>query len=281
MKSAQVNPKRSCIQSFNISGKSYEVVEVTAPKTLRNMLDNGLSDLYRNVFGAPPYNEVFAKGEVNDIFFDYLNKNGHIFILTHFETQKPLAFMIGNSAGSKFDDVLNMQTYIYGSKTAYLADDGVDISLRRKGVSTFLKGVFLEACREDGFEQVLLRTRADNYSQISAVNKAQGSIISGVDQYVARNIQSGERVQEHNKFFLFSFLDNAKPTTQLIEDATVVRNGGKDIIVVPEILGSKLTEKEILDAYPAASAVSTDQKLKNSARQLIFSGNMYVTKLTI
>lgn len=272
----QVDKEKSCIQPFNISGKSYDVLEVAEEGGLKNLLDNGLGKLYEDVFGGAPYNEVFQEGEVDEIFVDYLNQNGRIFVLTHFETKKPMAFMVGSPVGNKFDNISNMQPYLKGMKTAYLADDGVDVRLRRQGVSTYLKNVFFEACKKDGFEQVLLRTRVDNYAQISVVYKSGGSIIRGVDQSVSRNIKSGGVIQEPNKFFLFSFQDNAKPLTRLIENAAVVRNGGEDTIVVPEAQDSTLTDEEILAAYPAAVAVSADQSLKEKTDQLIYSGHMYI-----
>lgn len=273
----QITSGQSCLKSFNIAGKSYSVDQITDASYLQKLLDKGLVDLYRDVFGAPPYNEVFRNEEVEDIFFDYLKSKGKIFILKHFENEKPLAFMIGTPIGNKFNDVLSMKNYIKDRRTAYLADDGVDVSIRRAGVSTFLKTVFLKSCQQDQYDQVILRTRSDNYCQISAVNKASGVILNDVQQDVTRTVRGDNTIKEDNRFFLFNFRDEDNVKTDILKEAKVIRMNGKDSIIIEEPLPKGLSEQNVLSAYPAAESIYQG-RTKEDHGETIFNGHMYISR---
>jgi ribosomal protein S18 acetylase RimI-like enzyme len=169
---------------------------------LSRLLDNGLNNLFRDVFGDPPYNEVFSVREVNQIFFDYLDSGADIMALLEGLNGKPIGFMVGMSLSSEFQNVANMPPIFFERKTGYIAEDGVDKEWRRMGLSSFMKKKMLERLQEREFEFAMLRTRSDNIPQIEAVVKSGGSMISYAQQDVARQTKLGE-VKEDNRFFLF------------------------------------------------------------------------------
>lgn len=175
---------------------------ITEERDLQETLRLGLSDLFRDVFGEPPYNEVFEPGEVDEIFKKYLDQNANILFASSNFFDLPVAFMVGMSLSNEFKKVANMPPILFERKTGYIAEDGVCKNWRRRGLSNKMKEIMLNQMREQNYELVVLRTRADNTPQIAAVTKAGGTEIPCAQQFVTRNTKFGT-VKEDNRFFLF------------------------------------------------------------------------------
>lgn len=169
---------------------------------LEKLLDTGLNALFQNVFGEEPYNEIFSKQEVDDIFYDYLEKGADILSIREDLNGRPVAFMVGTPLLKKFKKVSGLPDFLFEEETAYIAEDGVDKNWRRLGLSSFMKSKMLAKAKGDGCDFTLLRTRADNDPQIAAVFNAGGRVIDGAQQMVPRNTKKGF-VREDNRFFLF------------------------------------------------------------------------------
>jgi hypothetical protein len=177
-----------------------DMVSVRDTNDLQTFLDTGLMELYRTVFGAPPYNEVFEDAEVIDIFNDYLQSNGDIMVLS--ERGRPISFMVGTPLKADFMTVCGIPANIPLAKMRYIAEDGVDVPYRRRGISTMMKGALLDQYASQGFEQAILSTSAANTPQIQAVLAAGGKTIIGAQQMVERTTKFG-KVMEDNRFFRF------------------------------------------------------------------------------
>lgn len=169
---------------------------------LQRSLDSGLNQLFRDVFGAPPYNEVFTTREVDIFFTNYLSTGADILSISEDLNGTPIAFMVGIPLSNEFKKVSSLPTWLFNRKTSYIAEDGVSKDWRRMGLSSYMKSKMLTKMKIDGYEFTLLRTRADNTPQITAVAKAGGAKIPYAQQIVPRNTRNG-LVQEDNRFFLF------------------------------------------------------------------------------
>jgi len=177
-----------------------DIMTIKTGDALIGFLASGLRDLYAEAFGDEPYNEVFANGEIDEIFNDYLNSNGEIMVLP--EQGRPIAFMVGTPLKRDFTKVCGIPANIPLSKIAYIAEDGVASTYRRLGISTMMKGALLDRYASQGFEQAILRTSAANTPQIQAVLAAGGQTITGAQQMVERTTKFG-KVMEDNRFFRF------------------------------------------------------------------------------
>lgn len=264
------------------------IVRIQTEKELNMYLDKGLDALYRDVFGGPPYNEKFTLEEVRDIFRGFIREQGQVYIALDDENgNKPVAFVTSVPLTSAFNIASAVKGSVKAKNAAYFAEDGVDVNYRRKGISAQMKKLLLAACSVDDLKEVVLRTSANNYAQISAVNKAGGIVIRKAKQEVPRTQTDGSVVIDKNAFYLF---DQFSKTKNTLECVTVVRDAeGRDTAFVNDksfdvksrTLVGKWFDKarenywknDILETYPGIAKVVFNQPAPEGKK--VFQGKMY------
>ncbi|MCB9988300.1 MAG: hypothetical protein H6868_03075 [Rhodospirillales bacterium] len=231
---------------------------INSEAELKQALNTGLNSLYQEIFAAPPYEEQFSQDEVDEIFLEYFRSKGIILVAANQEG-RPVAFVASVPLTSDFNLVAVAKDTLDIHKSAYFAEDGVDIELRKKGISNEMKSRLLTACRDEGFEAILLRTSIYNYKQISAVNKACGTVISGLFQSVTSRRSDGRMTTDTRSFYNFDLTSHPTPgQTQKLDRVTIVRPGGNDTAIVwdniPRDQQGDLSKK-IQDTYPGIEQV--------------------------
>tara|TARA_B100001971_G_C18009978_1_gene441860 strand:+ start:36 stop:638 length:603 start_codon:yes stop_codon:yes gene_type:complete len=179
-----------------------QLIKIKTKDELEDLLRSGLNTLYADVFGGEPYNEVFSEEEIDNIFMDYFDKNGEIFVGICPQTQKPVSFVASTPLKYKFDIVSLLGPQIDTKNSAYFAEDGVAEQFRRQGISSAMKELLLSYCFSLGYANVILRTSLENTPQRRAVEKANGVLLGGKTQDVERTQKDGP-VLEQNCFYLF------------------------------------------------------------------------------
>lgn len=167
---------------------------------LQASLDNGLDQLYADVFADPPYNESFTTDEARDIFQGYVQNRGLILVANN-DYAIPQAFIVATPCRSEFSKVCGISRDEM-PRTAYIAEDGVRSSMRRQGVSSMMKRQMLGMLLQCGYTDVLLRTSEQNTPQIRAVEKMGGMRIPNAKQTVERMTKFGT-VLDQSCFFRF------------------------------------------------------------------------------
>lgn len=222
------------------SATGLRVIHPENSLDIDNLLDAGLVDLYIEAFSKPPYNESFTPEQVRDIFHEGLNTRGIIFAALD-DTGKPVAVVMSTPVAAERDIVSIVGHKINVSGTAYFAEDIVDESYRRRGISSFMKSLLLQACHLSGYSHVLLRTTGNNYKQISAVSKAGGFTLRDEFQYVAQQRQDGKTGLDKRGFYMFACdpeLESSTPTK--LDDVAFVRPGGNDTALVFDLIRREL-----------------------------------------
>ncbi|MBP9846923.1 MAG: hypothetical protein KBD43_12775 [Saprospiraceae bacterium] len=249
------------LKNLNLS-----VYKISSEEELKGILDGGLNALYQEVFADPPYNEKFTSTEVEETFRAYFQSGANIFVVLN-SSEKPVAFVTSVPLKSDFGVAIVAGSRVDVERTAYFAEDGVVSDLRQKGVSAAMKSILISACRESGFEALLLRTSAYNYRQISAVNKAGGYTLSGLFQQVTSTRSDGKMTQDTRFFYNFDLTESNKQQDLLtLERVTIVRPGGNDTAIVwddvPRELQGSLSKK-IQATYPGIEQVMFVEEGKN------------------
>ena len=135
-----------------------EISQITDKKELQQAFNNGLIELYQEVFSEPPYNEVFETSEVKNIFIDYLNQNGLVFIakdqdqIIGFSAAMPIA----QSSVKEAAQINNLP-----ESSWYIADLGIINSLRRQKLGTQLIESLLQSLPKKTL--AVMRTAEKNY----------------------------------------------------------------------------------------------------------------------
>lgn len=241
-----------------LNNLNLSVYKITTEVQLKKILDEGLNDLYQSAFAGPPYNEKFTAKEVEDTFNSYFQSGANIFVAVD-NRGTPVAFVTSVPLQSDFSVASVARNHVTVDKTAYFAEDGVTTELRQQGVSAAMKSLLISACRESGFEALLLRTNAYNYRQISAVNKAGGYTLTGLFQQVTSTRSDGKTTQDTRSFYNFDLTESrAQQNLLTLERVTIVRPGGNDTAIVwddvPRELQGSLS-KRIQATYPGIEQV--------------------------
>lgn len=166
------------------------IARVSSAKQMEAYLDAGLSTLYRAIFAEPPWEEKIADAEARACFNAYLEGKGDIFVAL--DEGKPVAFAVTVPLEAAWEDVQKKamryvaRAGIDPARTAYFAEDGVDPRYRRRGISSGMKALRLEACAKAGATTIILRTSRRDYAEINVVNKTGGTVIAGFFQRVAQ-----------------------------------------------------------------------------------------------
>jgi GNAT superfamily N-acetyltransferase len=270
-----------------------DFVQITDQRQLDGYLDRGLAALYQRVFAGPPYNEQFTLSEVKDTFKEFLDKKGVVIIATDPKNNNaPAAFVASVPLKSSFELAAIARNRVDVDKAGYFAEDGVDEAYRRRGLSMRMKQLLLEANREQGLPQMLLRTSNDNYPQISAVNKAGGRVLSGVFQTVARKRMDGSVTPETSAFYLFDknvarpaeanpfypCISEASACVSAIDNVLILRDGASDkALVLSNVTDKQAASAKLRDVYAGISAVAyasdADVEIKGKP---VFSGRLYI-----
>lgn len=261
------------------------IERVTAQEQLNDLLDAGLANLYQEVFGGPPYNEMFSAQEVRDIFQEFLDKKGCIFVALNPQAEnRPVAFVVSTPLRAEFELAKLAGTKVEADKTAYFAEDGVAEDYRRNGLSARMKKLLIETNSVSSIGKMFLRTSQQNYKQISAVNKAGGVVISGLFQDVARKRLDGTTTIDENAFYLFDTEEYRQTAANALklEKVIVSQSTNGDIAqvfdAVPDEQQSPLAAR-IKEVYPAIKKVlfvNNALQKAPSNDNVLFTGRMYL-----
>jgi len=258
---------------------NLETLRISSAEALEQQLGRGLAALYKDVFAGPPYNEKFEIDEVKNIFHDFLDKKGIIFVALNPENKQPIAFVVSLPLRAEFELAKIAKDYISDVEAAgYFAEDGVAAEYRRRGLSTRMKKLLIQANSVEGVKEMLLRTSTKNYRQISSVNKAGGKVLKGQFQKIIRNEVDGGKAVDNNLFYSFETADTTPP--QILDRVMVVRTNMGDKAFVFNKKASRVLTGKIKAAYPDVAAVAyvgNDNSLqKLEAGQIVFDGKMYL-----
>jgi diaminopimelate epimerase len=245
----------------------HDIVRIADHESLTDALKRGLGDLYRSVFAGAPYFEKFSAEEAEDSFRQCLDQGGIVFAAFDRATGKAVAF----NASLPLETVPDLKR-LFGqaswfARAAYFAEDGVDQSLRRQGVSACMKRLLLSANFSAGVQNVLLRTNANNYPQICAVTKAGGRVLSDIFQDVAGVRQSGKTTVDKRSFYMFTASDRQTAAqTRRLDRVTIARPGGNDTAIVWDDIAraeQKDVARRIQENYPGVEQVMFVEKGKD------------------
>lgn len=194
---AQIQGPIERLASGTIEINDGSVIEdiVSEKKLIQTLNNEGLIDLYKRVFSAPPYNEMFTDQEVIDEFANYLS-NGFVSIFR--KDGKIVAFegTCRSSSSSIADVVTNMGRN--PETTWYFGDLGVDVPYRRQGIGKKLTEKRLSSLTDP----VILRTNKDNFQAINLYESLGFQIIEGEKKLVEQTRVSGVIEQDERIFLL-------------------------------------------------------------------------------
>ncbi len=182
------------------SGEIYQdsiIKEVSNQNELDIAFNQGLIDLYINVFSQPPYEEKFSPEEVKDFFNDYLN-SGKIFVCQNQNEIIGFSASIPLSKEPTLSELLSSKG-INTKDITYFAELGVSEKFRKKGIGKKLTQSLLDST---GNQSAILRTSENNIKAISLYQKI-GFQKLPVVQEVSQMRTNGETVSDRRVFYIF------------------------------------------------------------------------------
>jgi len=234
---------------------------------LTRVLDEGLTELYQQVFADFPYNEKFSVEEVKSAFEATLNAGGLIFTASAPDNRKTIAFVSSvplraePSISDVVKSVVDLQT------TSYFSEDGVAQAWRRQNISTNMKDMLLTANYLLGYDNVILRTSLYNYPQIASVSKSGGVVISEISQDVESKRGDGTISSDKRIFYLFDLEAKKENNAEIFNRVTVARPGGNDTAIVWDYVpraSQGAVSLNIQKIYPGVEQVMFVEKQKNT-----------------
>lgn len=163
---------------------AYAVEPVTSKKVLQRALtQDGLTALYKDIFGKAPYFESFDESEVEDIFAEYV-RDGLLYI-----ARSSGGKVVGFGAALPMPSVPDIARIVGISqkdmdRTWYMADLGVSDELRRKGIGRNL--VLARLSRLPG-ANVVMRTSVNNIDSQKLYRSFGFQTIPNVSQTIERD----------------------------------------------------------------------------------------------
>ena len=158
----------------------------------------GLVSLYHECFAAPPYSELFADGEIEDIFLGYIEK-GVVVIGADTSTSMIVAFAAAIPLKEDEDVWKIMQPLGYhGDKDWYYADLGTASNVRRQGLGV---QIVTELIKHTPAKKLIMRTSEFNIASQRCNQKVGFQIIPDVCQTVSQKRQDGS-IQDDRRIFL-------------------------------------------------------------------------------
>lgn len=172
---------------------------------LRQPVNKNLITLYQEVFAEPPYQEAFSEEDVLSILTEIIRAGGFLFTAQKFDDfDKIIAFVASVPLAERPDVAALTAPYIAPQKqNSYFAEDAVDMSLRRQGISRFMKQALLEANRLAGYDSMILRTSVDSFNQIAAVQQLGAKRLGDLTQEVMSKKADGTIRPDTRCFFRF------------------------------------------------------------------------------
>lgn len=167
---------------------------ISKEQMIRYLTKENLIQLYKDVFGGPPYFEEFTEQEVIDEFMNYLT-NGYVSVARN--NGKIVAFE-GTCRASKSSIAPVMKTYGFDpEKYWYFGDLGVDAAFRRQGIGKKLTEQRLKKLTDP----IILRTNRNNYQAINLYQSLKFKVLDGWRQNVVKTRIEGA-IEEDERVFL-------------------------------------------------------------------------------
>lgn len=138
----------------------YPILAVQTPEQLQQAFDNGLIDLYKNIFSQAPYFESFTGDQVVEIFSKYL-RDGILFVA------RDGSSIIGFGAAVPISTVRDIESLLADNDinpvtSWYMADLGIKEEARGNGLGKKLVQKRIQSMPL-GTTTVVMRTSVDNY----------------------------------------------------------------------------------------------------------------------
>lgn len=256
------------VSGNSVQNDRYNLYWVNDRKSLDCACERGLLGLYRRVFSEPPYNEEFTNDQVYAEFQDTLRQNGLVFIATQkLNPDRVLGFVSSLPLSCVPDIAERLEGITEPDRAAYFAEDGVDKDYRRKGISSLMKTMLIQANWISGADHIVLRTSDQNYRQISAVTKSGGCVISSIFQQVTSPRQGGQIMQDRRAFYLFT--PEAETRYDHLQRVTIARPGGNDTAIVWDNIprrGQTEVAAAIQKNYPGVEQVMFIERNRETMR---------------
>jgi histidine racemase len=180
-------------------GEIYQgsiIKEISNQNELETAFNQGLIDLYIDVFSQPPYEEKFSPQEVTGFFQDFL-KSGNIFIC------KDKNKIIGFSASTPLRNEPEVYKKalgqgLYAEVMTYFAELGVSQEFRKKGIG---KKLTEKIINYNEYNPILVRTSENNLQAISIYQKL-GFEKLPFSQEVTQTRIDGKNSKDRRVFYL-------------------------------------------------------------------------------
>lgn len=194
--SAYIEGPLNIINSGELNG-DYISEKIENIIQLESIFNQGLSQLYIDVFSEPPYQEKFSIEEAKAFFRDYLS-SGNLFICRN--NKEIIGFSASLPLSSETEISKIVQPFnLTNENTTYFAELGVDNKYRNKGIGASLTRAIINSTSTP---YVLLRTSEKNDRAIPLYQKLgfqQLPIYQEVEQTRVDNSLSKDR----RVFYLF------------------------------------------------------------------------------
>ncbi len=181
---------------FDRNGEPFSIERVSDAGALQDALNSGgLNRLYQEIFGKPPYEEVFSDTEVSDIFAQYVSR-GLLFVA------KGKNGIVGFGAALPLTEVPEVADSIINADISadgwYMADLGVADAGRQKGIGKRLVEARLDALAG---KQIVMRTSENNIISQSLYRSLGFIRIPGVQQDITGKRTDGSVKTDRRIFF--------------------------------------------------------------------------------
>ena len=176
-------------------GSGFRICRIINLEQLTEAFENGLIQLYQDIFAEPPYCEQFSDEEVRDLFTSYVTEG--ILFLAHFHNQVVgfgAAMPFAKSAIAHMEEEFGLDP----DHTWYMAELGVRKDVRRRGLARQLVQVRLDAFPPGTY--VIMRTSQSNIAS-QRLYRSFGFQLLSITQDVVQKRQNGT-VQTDKRIFM-------------------------------------------------------------------------------
>lgn len=163
------------------------------------LAEERIFDLYKDCFSTPPYEEIYDKNEINNLFLDYFEKG---ILLLCFEQENEEIIGFAAAIPLKFESEISNLAKNYGfdsSKDWYYSDVGVARKYRRNGIAYSLATNLLSLIPAN---KIIMRTQENNVASQACHMSIGFRKIDGMHQYITKRRISGD-IKIDKRIFLF------------------------------------------------------------------------------